>query len=199
MLTWFPFVERFESDRLVFLSNRRSFSFLLIDQQLEISWPVFLQCVQKTLDRLFLDFDRCQSYQCLSRLEFRPVLLTCFLERLNQLIDLVEWWASAESLMVSPIDFHAMSSVRTWPIVSSKFSFKHVLAKVVQNISQLAGKLESSARAFTSSSKFNPWEDSSANTRLKVLIWEVVGMDSFIFILNNCRIHMSSDEDYFFL
>ena len=45
---------------------------------------------------------------------------------------------------------------------------------VVQNTSQLAGRLESRARAFTSSSKVIPWEDSSDNTRLKVWIWEVI-------------------------
>ena len=84
--------------------------------------------------------------------------------------------------MVSPIDFRQMSSVRTWLINSSKFSFEQLVANVVQNISQLTRRLESRARAFTSSSKLIPWEESSDNTRLKVLMWEVAGPVSHLHI-----------------
>ena len=97
--------------------------------------------------------------------------------------------------MVSPIDFHQMSFVRTWHIVSSRFSFGQLLAKVLQNTSQLDGRLESGVRAFTSSSKLIPCEESSDNTLLKVLMWEVTGSISLIFILNNFQISMSFDEE----
>ena len=46
---------------------------------------------------------------------------------------------------------------------------------VVQKTSQLVRRLERSASALISSSKVKPFKESSVNTRLKVLIWEVVG------------------------
>ena len=124
--------------------------------------------------------------------------MACLLGWLDRSKDSVELWASTESLMVSPIDFRQMSSVRTWLINSSKFSFEQLVANVVQNISQLTRRLESRVRAFTSSSKLIPWEESSDNTRLKVLMWEVAGSDSFIFILNSYQISMSFDKEDFF-
>ena len=111
------------------------------------------------------------------------------------MIDSVELWVSTDSLMVSPIDFRRMSSVRTWPIVLSKFSFGHPLTKVVQNTSLLASRLESSVRAFTSSSKLIHCEESLDNTQLKVLMWEFTGLVSLILIVNNFRINMSFDEE----
>ena len=59
------------------------------------------------------------------------------------------------------ITFRRISSVRTCSIVSSRILFRQLLAKVPQNTSQLAGKLESKARAFTSLSKLIPWKESS--------------------------------------
>ena len=118
-LIWLPSGEWFELDRPVFRSNRRLFSFFLIDQNSETSW----QWVQKALDRPLLDLDNCRYSRCLGRLRFRPVLSACFLEWLNELIESIELWASTNSSMMSPINFHRMSSVRTWPIFSSRFSF----------------------------------------------------------------------------
>ena len=198
MLIWLSSKERFTWDHPVFRSNCRPFSFLLIDQQSETLWATFLQWVQKSLDRLFIDFNHCRSPLFLGRLEFRLVLLASSLDRLDRSVDSVEWWASANSSIMSPIDFRRMSSVRTWSFVSSKFNFGQLLAKVVQNTSQLTGKLGRRARALTSSWKLIPWEESSDNTRLKVLMWEVVGYVSLVFMFNNCRISINFDEEDFF-
>ena len=174
------------------MENGSSRIVLLIDQQSETSWPVFLHHYRKHLiNRLFLDFDRCQSSRCLRGLEFRPILSACFREQLNQSIDSVELCASTESSMVMPTDFCRMSSVRTWPIVSSKFRFKQLLENVVQNTSEFARSLENRARAFTYSSKLIPWDESLDNTWLKVLMWEVAGLVSLIFMLS------FEDEDFF--
>ena len=62
------------------------------------------------------------------------------------------------------------------PIVSSKFNLGQFLVNVVQNTSQLAGRLESRARAFTSSLKLIPWEESLDNTRLKAHIGGCAGL-----------------------
>ena len=75
--------------------------------------------------------------------------------------------------MQSPIDLHRMSFNYIVLITSSSVNFDEILMKVVQKTSQLAGRLERSVRALISSSKFNPCEESSINTRMKVLTWEV--------------------------
>ena len=68
----------------------------------------------------------------------------------------------------------------------------------MQNTSQLAGKLDRRARAFTSSSKLIPCEESSDNTQLKVFMWEVAVSVYLIFMLNNCLIKINyEDEDFF--
>ena len=92
--------------------------------------------------------------------------------------------------MGTPIYRRRISSDKIVPISSSSISFGEVFVIVGHNTSQLAEKLESSARAFISFSMFNPWEESLANTPLKVLIWDVDGSHS-IFILNSFRIKMS--------
>ena len=54
--------------------------------------------------------------------------------------------------------------------VSSRFSIGQLLTNVVKNISKFADKLESRARAFTSSLKLIPWKESLDKTGLKVLM-----------------------------
>ena len=111
-------------------------------------------------------------------------VLTGSLVRLNRSIKSVDLWASTDSSMVSSINFRRMSSIKTWLIVSSRFSFRQLLPDVVQNTSYFAGRLESSARAFTSSSKLIPCEESSDNTRSKVLIWIQVGYDTLSMMMD---------------
>ena len=100
--------------------------------------------------------------------------------------------------MVSPIDLCQISFDSIVPIASSNVNFRELFVNVVEKTSQLRSRLERTARALISSSKYSPYEENLANTRLKVLMWEVVGSDSFNIILNNCRINMSLDEDDFF-
>ena len=101
--------------------------------------------------------------------------------------------------MVRPIDFLRSSSDNTGPIASSNVSVDELLVMVVQKSSQVSGRLERNERALISSLKFKPCKVSLVNTRLKVLIWEVVSSASLIFMLNNCQIKMSFDELNFFL
>ena len=142
-----------ESDCAWFRSDLQPLSFILIDQQSEKFWLAFLQWVQNSPDWHVLDFDHCRSPLVFYRLWFRSVLSACCLDRLCRSIESVEWWASADSSMVSPIDFHRISLMRFWLIVSSKFSLRQLLANVVQNTSQLTSRLENRARAFTCSLK----------------------------------------------
>ena len=135
-------------------------------------WSAFPQCVQKAFDLLGCDFDRCLFSFLFGRLSLRPVPCA----------DSSGKWASALSSMVSPIDRGQISFDKIVLIGSSSLNLGELFVNVVQKISQLGGKLERSARALISSSKFNPWEESLANTRLKVLIWEFACYDSFIFI-----------------
>ena len=89
-LTWLPFGEWFKSVCLCVRSNHWQFSCPFIDQFLETLWPIFLQWVQKSRDRLFLDFDHCQFSLLFGRLVFRPVFSTCSLNRMFRPIDSVE-------------------------------------------------------------------------------------------------------------
>ena len=55
------------------------------------------------------------------------------------------------------------------------------------------------ARVLIPSSQFKPCEESSVNTQLKVLKWEVAGLVALIFMLSSCRIKMSFDKLDFFI
>ena len=187
--TWLPVGQQFESHCPCVWSDRWLFCFLFMDQQLKTLHMTNLSTMTAEDTWSIIPQFRLLSVFLMSRSTRVSAgslgLLSRTVEPIDRLGRVVSFCRSS---MVSPIDFHQMSFVRTWHIVSSRFSFGQLLAKVLQNTSQLAGRLESNVRAFTSSSKLIPWEESSDNTRLKVLLdrslsslcWIVVGLVSIL-------------------